>query len=130
MNLFSKISPLWPLRLGLGFMFLYSGYDIFVHPKSWYWAVRPLPQAVQVIINNQIGIDTYLKFQAGGEILLGIIFLAWFLPRWTLILAVLLASLEMALILLFVGIDPVTFRDLGVLGAALALLILTMRRTY
>jgi hypothetical protein len=33
----------------------------------------------------------------------------------------------MALILLFVGIDPITFRDIGLLGAAIALFIMSFQ---
>ncbi|MEK7108572.1 MAG: hypothetical protein AAB844_00465 [Patescibacteria group bacterium] len=127
MKLLSKLRPEWALRLGLGTMYLFSAYDIWKHPTAWYWAIRPLPQALQVIINNQIGLDRYLKFQAAGEFVLALVFLAWFLPRRFLRLAAFLAALEMALILVFVGVDGITFRDIGLLGAALALVALSYR---
>jgi hypothetical protein len=116
--------PESPLRLGLGLMYVFSAYDIFAHPTAWYWALRPLPQFLQIIINNKIGIDNYLRAQATGELLLALLFLAWFLPRWTLQFASAIAALEMFLILWLVGIDAITFRDIGLLGAAFALFLI------
>lgn len=127
MSILRKLSPEWYLRLGLGLMYVYSGIDIFRHPTAWYWALRPLPQFLQVIINNEIGINNYLKIQAVGELALAFLLLAWFLPRRFVRWAAGLAAVEMALILWFVGIDAVTFRDIGLLGAALALLALSYR---
>lgn len=127
MRLFAKIRPEWALRLGLGAMYAFSAYDIWVHPTAWYWAIRPLPQFLQVVVNNQIGINNYLKIQAAGELALAFLFLAWFLPRRIVRAASVLAALEMALILWFVGVDAVTFRDIGLLGAALALFVIASR---
>lgn len=123
-----KLKPEWPLRIGLGLMYVYSGYDIFVHPTAWYWALRPLPQFLHVLINNQIGINAYLRVQGVGEIILALLFLAWFLPRGVVRFASALAALEMALILWFVGIDAVTFRDIGLLGATVALFVISFQR--
>ncbi len=111
---------IWSLRLGLGVMFLYSGIDIILHPTAWYWAVRGLPLFIQNIINT-VGIDTYLKLQGASELILAIAFLAWFLPRWITRIAALAATVEMAAILLLVGVDFITFRDFGLVGAGAAL---------
>ena len=61
--------------------------------------------------------EIYLKFQAGVELLLALSFLTGFRMRW----AALIAAMEMGGILLFNGIDPITFRDIAILGAALSL---------
>lgn len=127
MNILSKLNPAWILRLGLAGMYLFSAYDIYNHPTGWYWAIRPLPQSLQVLINNQIGLDRYLRFQAISEFTLALLFLAWFLPRRVVRWVALLAALEMILILWLVGIDSITFRDIGVLGAALALAVIYSR---
>lgn len=124
MDFLQKIKPEIPLRLGLGFMYLFSAYDIWTHPTAWYWALRPLPQFAQFFIYNQIGIDNYLRIQAVGELTLAALFLLWFLPRRVVQFAAGLAALEMFLILLFVGIDAITFRDIGLLGAAAALFLI------
>ena len=114
-----KISE-WFLRLGLAGTYLYSGYDLFMHPSAWHWAIRPLPEFIQGIINS-FGIDQYLRIQGASELFFALLFLLWFLPRPIVRIVTLLAALEMASILLFVGIGGDTFRDIGLLGAALAL---------
>ena len=119
-----KINPEWPLRLGLGFMYLYSGYDLIVKSSHWYGFV---PKWLAMAVTQVSSVDTYLKLQGAGEFAIGVLFLAWFVGRWGLRLAGVLAVLEMALILLFVGIDPITFRDIGLLGAAFAILVISMQ---
>lgn len=113
----------WTLRLGLGIMFLYSGFDILMHPTAWHWAVRGLPIVIQDTI-NVVGIDTYLKFQGISELVIAFVFLGWFLPRGITVVAVLAATMEITLILLFVRVNYITFRDIGLLGATLSLLAL------
>ncbi|MDP3795126.1 MAG: hypothetical protein Q8R13_04350 [bacterium] len=105
-------------------MYLYSGIDIIRHPSAWYWALRPLPTAVYSFITTQIGIDRYLMLQAGGEFVIGIVLLAWFMPRGVVLIAALATTVEMAAILFFVGVDAITFRDLGLLGGAATLVLL------
>ena len=121
-DLLRKIDSSIPLRLGLGFMYLYSGYDIFMHPTAWKWAVTQLPDAIEAPI-KMFGVIEFLRIQGATEILLGLIFLAWFLPRPFVRLAALISAVEMAAILLLVGIDTVTFRDIGLVGAGLALFL-------
>lgn len=122
MNTFQKYIPEWALRLGLGFMFLYSGIDLIRHPTGWYWAVRPLPWVIQSFITNQIGIDQYLRAQGMIELLFAFVFLAWFLPRLLVRMVSMLVAIEMAAILLLVGLSGDTFRDIGLLGGAIALM--------
>lgn len=112
----------WALRLGLAAMFGYSGIDILLHPTAWYWAVRGLPLFIQNIIGG-VGVDTYLMLQGASEVFFALVFLLWVWPRLTRVVA-LLATIEMAAILLMVGVDAVTFRDFGPLGAAIGLFFL------
>lgn len=128
MNFLQKIKPELPLRLGFGLMYVFSAYDIWTHPTAWYWALRPLPQFIQFFIYNQIGIDAFLRIQAVEELALALLFLLWFLPRKVLQFAAGLAALEMFLILWLVGIDAITFRDIGLLGAALALFLVVSKQ--
>ena len=122
MNSFQKYIPEWALRLGFGFMFLYSGVDLIRHPTGWYWAVRPLPWIIQSFITNQIGIDQYLRAQGMIELLFAFIFFAWFLPGLMVKAVSMLVAIEMAAILLLVGLSGDTFRDIGLLGGAIALM--------
>lgn len=128
MNFTRKINPQWPLRLGLGFMFLYSGLDIIRHPTAWYWALRPLiklaPESLVATISNPAFLNKYLLFQGSAELILAFVFLAWFLPKNFAKWAAAIASLEMAAILIIVPIDAITFRDIGLLGAAFTLFVI------
>ena len=124
MDIFKKNIPEWALRIGFGFMFLYSGIDLILHPTGWYWAVRPLPWVIQNIINTQIGIDRYLQTQGSIELIFALVFFAWFLPKWIVKIVSLLVVIEMAAILLLVGIGGDTFRDIGLLGAAIAFFLM------
>lgn len=122
MNASNTTNARWALRLGLGIMYLYSGVDIVLHPTAWTWAIRQLP----IVIQNSIGTITggevaFLTIQGASEILLALIFLAWFLPYRLVRWVALLSALEIGFILLLVGVDAITFRDIGVLGASVAL---------
>lgn len=119
MSILQKIRPEVLLRLGLGLMYLYSGYDLVVNPQHWYGFV---PRWFSQAVTQVSSVESYLRFQGTGEIVIGLIFLGWFFGRRWVRIASLVAAAEMALILLFVGIDPITFRDIGLLGAALAML--------
>ncbi|MEK7561143.1 MAG: hypothetical protein AAB539_04285 [Patescibacteria group bacterium] len=122
-----KFSAEMFLRLGLGAMYVYSGYDLIVHPTSWFWALRGLPVFLQQMI-DAAGKTAYLQIQGAGEIVLALIFLLWFLPRRLVRVAAFLAAVEMAAILIMVVLDGVTFRDIGLLGAALALWIMPEKK--
>lgn len=123
MALLTKFKPEIFLRLGLGLTYLYSGYDILVHPTAWIWAITSLPQFLKDII-AVVGFENFLRIQGAGELLFAFVFLAWFIPGGIVKWAALFTAMEMALILLLVGIDPITFRDFGLLGAASALLVI------
>ncbi|MBI4992286.1 MAG: hypothetical protein HZB99_03640 [Candidatus Harrisonbacteria bacterium] len=107
---------LWALRLGLILTYLYSGYQLIIDPELWIgylpaWFISLLPMSPEL----------YLKFQGAGELLLMFSFLSGVGLPWT----ALLASAEFAGILLFYGIDLVSFRDIALLGSALSLFFLT-----
>lgn len=125
MKMISKINPAWILRITLGLMYIYSGYDLFANPQHWYGFV---PQGFSRAIAPIISVDIYLRMQGIGEFIMGLLFLAWFGGKRGVLVASALASLEMILILIFVGVDPITFRDIGLLGAALALLVIEAKR--
>ncbi|MBI2122022.1 MAG: hypothetical protein HYT98_02765 [Candidatus Sungbacteria bacterium] len=132
MNFLSKINPEWPLRLGLGIMYLYSGYDLMLNPSAWIWAV---PWWFSKIVTFLMPLDSYLRLQGAGEFIMGVLFLApleliltgraWFSIRHVLRVVSILAVIELVGILIFTGIGPITFRDIGLLGGAIALLVMT-----
>ena len=124
MNFFFKISPEWTLRIGFAAMYFYSGVRIFSAPQNWAWAV---PSWFSGAVTS-LGFDTetYLKLQAIGEVVFALAFLAWFLRPAVLEIITVFAAVEMAGILLLggTGINSITFRDLGILGGLIALVII------
>ncbi|MBI2053336.1 MAG: hypothetical protein HYT41_01140 [Candidatus Sungbacteria bacterium] len=126
MRFLKNIAPDWPLRTGLGLMYLYSGYDLIAHPSNWYGFA---PQWFLDIVGLVLSQDAYLRLQGAGELIMGLVLLAWFLPRGFVRVVSLLMIAEMMGILLLAGIDLITFRDLGLLGGALTLAILSWRDT-
>lgn len=124
MNYLQKISAEWPLRIGLAATYLYSGYDIVKDPTHW---LGYLPGWFSYYINFVMPASTYLQIQGAGELAMALILLFWLSPRWLLQIVAALSVLEMAGILFLSGIDLVTFRDFGILGASAALFIITMQ---
>ncbi len=123
MTILRKINAEWVLRFSLGAMYLYSGIDIVRHPSAWTWAIRDLP----IFINEPItafGVEKFLYIQGIGEIILAILLLLWFMSKKVVKYAGLLSAIEMAAIVLLVGVDAVTFRDIGLIGAGLALFLI------
>jgi len=120
-NFLTKLRPELFLRAGFGIMYLYSGFDLFYNPQHWYGFV---PQWFSRII-APIPVETYLRIQGSGEIVIGLLFLIPFFGTRGWRIAALIAVLEMLLITVLVGIDPITFRDIGLLGGAAALFIIS-----
>ncbi len=112
------------MRLGLGLMYLYSGYGLFSDPASW---LGFLPTWLADTVGAVISLEMYLRIQGVAEFIVGLLFLAWFGGLWGIRLASLYASLSLLFIIVFVGIDLITFRDIGLLGGALALAIMVWR---
>lgn len=124
MHVIEKINPEIPLRLAFGLMYIYSGLDLIRNPAHWYgFAPAWFERAVGIFLS----MDSYLWLQGAGEIVIALLLLAWFLGRWGVRLASLLALIEMMGILFFAGIDPITFRDIGLVGGMLSLWILSLR---
>jgi len=114
----TRVSTEWPIRVGCGCVNLYSGFFLLTDPQRYY---KYVPGWLDSFANLIASLDTYLRFQGIGEVLIALGLLGWFLPRWCVRIAAILLTAEMTLILLFVGVDAVTFRNMGLVGAALAL---------
>ncbi|MBI4438001.1 hypothetical protein HY631_03575 [Candidatus Uhrbacteria bacterium] len=100
------------LRLTLGITFLWISVMIFQEPTFWSgfmdpWAASLVP----------LDLETLMKITAGLDLLIGLLLVA---NKGTWI-ASLIASVHLLVILITSGIDTVTVRDLGLLGAAVAL---------
>ncbi|MDP3975163.1 MAG: hypothetical protein Q8P88_02685 [Candidatus Jorgensenbacteria bacterium] len=112
------MKPASLLRLGLALTFVYAGVMAFLEPAPWLGFV---PGWVENIVAPEIFLSVHAVFQ----IMLGAALIVEFIPQT----AAMLAVADLAAILIFYGIDLVTFRDLGLFFAALALVTLTTRTT-
>lgn len=105
------------IQWGLGIVFLWIGLDIIKHPDAWIGYIPPqLP----------FGLDKALALKLNGifdAILGAFLILGW----WPKMVAG-LASLHLIGILASQGIDQVVIRDVGLLGASLALVTWPKRR--
>src|SRR5688572_27498154 len=100
------------LRLGLAAVFLWIGIDIVRHPDAW---IGYLPSSLPFNLTRELA----LRLNAVVDMAIGILLLAGRLRRLTSLLAV----LHLLGIIVVHGIDQVIIRDVGLLGAALALLL-------
>ncbi len=75
-------------------------------------------------------IEQYLPVQGGIELAMAFVFFAWFLPKKAVLAAAVISFLEIAGILLLAPVEYfiITFRDLGVLGASAALILLHLKK--
>lgn len=107
------------LRLGLAITFIWIGIMIVRDPVSWGaflqpWVIELLP----VPVNSLMLATGILDIVLGGLMLFS----------WWVGLASLIASIHLALILATSGVDAVTVRDIGLLGASLALMLEAFKR--
>ncbi|HAV11511.1 MAG TPA: hypothetical protein DCX32_03125 [Candidatus Moranbacteria bacterium] len=109
-----ETTPKYILKFGIGITFFVTGFLILLNPEGWAlmikpWALELLPvPAVSVMVTT-----------AYFDMLLGI----WLMIEWKSWISYALASLHLAMVLAVSGIDEVTYRDIGLLAATLALLI-------
>ncbi|MBI4994785.1 hypothetical protein HZC21_04050 [Candidatus Peregrinibacteria bacterium] len=108
-------------------MYVFSGQDLMRHPTAWHWA---MPLWLREMISSVVSLNTYLKFQGAVEIIFALVLLAWFLKPVIVRIVAALSTLELIgiLILAFAPWNEtnflITFRDIGLVGASLALWIM------
>lgn len=125
MNFVRKISPEVFLRLGLGLTYIYSSYNLLRHPESWIWAV---PSWFLTLVNQVMAVENYLRLQGLAELVMAFILLGWYKNKILVSIVAAVSAAEFTLILFFAPQFFTTFRDIGLLGAALALLVMTFPR--
>ncbi len=109
-----KLSPVLLLRIGLGLVFIYAGAHQIADPGAWTGFV---PGWLGQIISPL----TFIYIHGAFELALGLgIIIGFYLPILALI-----GALDLFAILIFFGVDDVTFRDFGLLMASLALFLFT-----
>lgn len=119
-------SPIWPLRIGFGLMYLYSSQSIFLNSDQWTWA---LPDWFNSLVTQFMPIETYLRIQAAGEFVMALVLLAWFIKPSVVKYVAILSIIEMFGIIILTPTSnfSITFRDLGLLGGSLALFLLLLK---
>lgn len=100
------------LRWGLGLTFLWIGVDMFREPNAW---LGYIPEQVPLGLSREQGLLAAGVFDAA----LGALFFTNFMPA----LVGILAAVHLVGILAVHGIDAVLIRDVGLLGAALAVTV-------
>lgn len=113
------------LRLGLAFVFLWFGIDKFIHPD--YWINAWMPFWLQGILAH-FGIGNLNFIYANGifEVVIGLGFVFNIFVK----LLALLTVLFLLLVIISFGLNEVTIRDVGLIGAALALIFWNGRKKY
>jgi uncharacterized membrane protein YphA (DoxX/SURF4 family) len=100
------------LRLGLAITFIWIGALIVQSPDSWAGFIQPW--ATGLLILPVAKAMTVVGF---FDIVLGV----WLLTNRLVWAAALLASIHLLIILVTSGVNDVTIRDIGLLGAAITL---------
>ena len=108
-----KKYEMWLLRVAISFPMFWAGIGGIQHPDSW---IGYVPDFVEILFNK----STFLMIHSFSLILFAV-FLMTGPIRWFFSL---LAFLNLLSILIFFGLDDITFRDLGL---TLVALVLTVR---
>ncbi|MFH0806208.1 MAG: DoxX family membrane protein [Candidatus Brennerbacteria bacterium] len=110
-----QFSPARILGFGLGITFLYAGVCSFADPTPW---LGYMPAWVESLLP----LEQFAIAHGVFQVLLGAALLVGVLPKF----ASAVATLDLAAILVFYGIDLVTFRDIGLFFATLAFVALNI----
>lgn len=108
------------LRVAVAITFVWIGILIFRDPESWGGMIQPWAASLLPVPLKQAMISTAILDIAIGFFLL-VDVLTW--------LAAGLAGLHLIVVLATTGISAITVRDIGLLGAAIALLVQTWPST-
>lgn len=106
------------LRLGLAFVLIYAGISIIRNPGDW---IGFVPEWMEKIVSREL----FLTIHAYFEVMLGLAAIFNFWPR----VLYLVTALDMLSILVFYGIDAVSFRDVGLLALAFGLWLDSMNES-
>lgn len=113
----TKITPSFVLRVGLGLTLIYAGAHIMGDTVTWSGFIPPW-------LYKLMSPSLFLTIHGIGELILGVLLLAgFFIPTISI-----LTFLDMLSIMVFYGVDDISFRDFGLMMAALALFLLVRKR--
>ena len=111
------MAPLF-LRLSLGAVFLVFGFWKATNPVDW---IIFAPAWLSPALEKMPSLDTFgfLKLVGFVELILGLQLLVGLFTRITAVLC----SVGLALIIFHIGLDQIGVRDIGLLGATIALAV-------
>ena len=104
------------LRVGLAITFLWIGVLILKEPKLWGGYIQPWAQNLLVL-----PLEKAMIFTAILDIVVGVLLLVDFLTFY----ASILAAFHLIIVLVVSGINAITIRDIGLLAAAISLVVST-----
>lgn len=107
-----KKSAFHILRVGVAITFLWIGVLIFKDPQAWGGFLQPWAANLLPVPLGQAMVGTAIL-----DILVGVVLLSGFFV-WV---AAAVGSIHLIIVLITVGINDVTVRDIGLLAATLAL---------
>ncbi|MEX0910318.1 MAG: hypothetical protein WDZ73_01015 [Candidatus Paceibacterota bacterium] len=116
---FNTFNAYFWLRFGLGVMFFYSGYTTVAEPMIRSDLFQGLPRALDVIL-NVVPLEVWFRLLGILELVIAVLFLAWFLPKKTVFWAGLVAIVDVALLLTVFGLSYDTMPYVGILGGVIA----------
>ncbi len=102
------------LRITLGLVFILTGFFILQEPASWIELVQPWVRDIL-----PISLETAIYITAIYDIAQGI----WLITGVYTGIASILAGLHLAQVLVVTGVNWITYRDIGLLGMNIALII-------
>ncbi len=105
------------LRIGLGLTFLITSYFIFKNPNKWAGLILPWAKKLLPLNPKTAIILTAYYDVANGLWLISGVFLFW---------AALIASIHLIQVIITVGITDAEYRDIGLLAACIALMLLSI----
>ncbi len=108
-----ELAPLF-LRLGVGFVFFMFGIDKFKQPEFWLEFMNK-----QLLFYLPMSPTTFIYLLGGLETIVGFLLIIGLYTR----IAAAIAALNLIGIIVQLGINDATIRDVGLLAAALSLVV-------
>jgi hypothetical protein len=101
------------LRIGLGLVFLYAGINMLLYAYDW---TIFIPAWVSEFVSDNL----FLSVWGGLQCAIGLAIISGKLTKYGSIAALIVSGS----VIVFHGVDTITFRDFGLFAAALALVLI------
>lgn len=105
------------IRIGLSITFFWIGVMILRQPEAW---IGYIPMWTRAYL--PVSVEEALFWNGLFDCAIGLFFLA----NWFTWIIAFIAAMHLIIILVLTGVDDITVRDIGLLGAALGLMVETI----